>query len=120
MEEFKVFIFGISDKLTLKFNQGVNYFSVKILFQLLGKQYRTVSCRWGGRPCLNHPSFISTSQPFCDEFDVSKQFCEEENNKFLDTYLCTILSHQLACCEPNSFVSPCHKVFAITNSRKYR
>ena len=91
-----------------------------ILYQILGKQYRTVSCQWGGKPCLNHPRLISASQTFCDEFDVSKQFCEEENNEFLDTYLCTILSHQLTCCEPNSFVSPCHKVFASSNSRMYR
>ena len=50
---------------------------------LSGKQYRSVDCNWGGKPCLGFRKGNIQVQRFCDEPDIRELFPTKINYNYV-------------------------------------
>ena len=48
-----------------------------------GKQYRSVDCNWGGKPCLGFRKGNIQVQRFCDEPDIRELFPTKINYNYV-------------------------------------
>ena len=73
----------LSTYLGLKTLKTIEILNIVSLIFFSGKQYRSVDCNWGGKPCLGFRKGNIQVQRFCDEPDIRELFPTKINYNYV-------------------------------------